>query len=148
MREEVLRRFFEGKCSAAELALDVAGSARREDVICTVVTIEDMKQPFTVTADMGIRLCDAVLQGELPPDALETIGFALISSEAFQWDGEQDDVLANVIADWSCPEVNYPLTRENVGRCRDWLARAAAYPERPAVTSSGELIKVTKKKKL
>ena len=46
-------------------------------------SIEDMDDEFTVTAAMLVCLCDVVLQGELEPDALHSIGFALVVSDAF-----------------------------------------------------------------
>ena len=48
-----------------------------------MVSIEDMDEEFTVTAAMLVRLCDVVLQGELEPDALHGIGFALAASIRF-----------------------------------------------------------------
>src|SRR5438094_5779953 len=77
------------------------------------VRIEDMDESFTVTRPMLISLCDAVVAGSLPPQELRTIGFALESSDKFEWDGDADELVADVIADWSCPEINYPLTVEN-----------------------------------
>ena len=148
MREQVLRDFFEGRSSAPELQRDVAGSTKRAGPKATVVSIEDMDKDFVVTADMAVRLCEAVLRGELLPDALHTIGFALMASDRFQWDGD-DEVVAGVIADWSCPEVNYPLTLENVQRFREWLMRTNPYPAKPPLTSDGgNLISVAEKKSI
>jgi len=146
MRERVLRDFFEDKATAAELAEDVAGSISYKSQKVSVVSIEDMDGEFTVTAAMLIGLCDVVLQGELEPDALHSIGFALMASDAFCWDADEDDVLANVISDWSCPEGNYPLTLENVKRFRAWLTRSEPYPQKPALKKSGNLVSVTEKK--
>jgi hypothetical protein len=149
MREQVLRDFFEGRSSAAELERDVAGSTKGTGPRASVVSIEDMDKDFVVTADMAVRLCEAVLRGELLPDTLHTIGFALMASDRFQWDGENDEVLASVIADWSCPEVNYPLTLENVQRFRAWLMGTDPYPAKPPLTSDGgNLISVTEKKSM
>ena len=113
----------------------------------SVVSIEDMEDEFTVTAAMLVRLCDVVLQGELEPDALHSIGFALMASDAFCWDGDEDDVLANVIGDWSCPEVNYPLTLENVKRFRSWLTRSEAYPQKPTLKAGGNIVSITEKER-
>jgi hypothetical protein len=146
MREQVLRNFFEGRSSAAELGRDVAGSIKRAGPKASVVSIEDMDKDFVVTADMAVRLCEAVLREELLPDALHTIGFTLMASDKFQWDAD-DEVLASVIADWSCPEVNYPLTLESVQRFRTWLMRTDPYPAKPHLTGNrGKAISVTEKK--
>lgn len=148
MRERVLRAFFEDKATATELARDVAGSLSQKGQKTSVLSIEDMDEEFAVTAAMLVRLCDVVLQGKLEPEALHSIGFALMASDAFCWDADDDDVLANIIADWSCPEVNYPLTLENVGRFRAWLMRSEPYPQKPALKEGGNIVSVTEKKRL
>jgi hypothetical protein len=147
MRERVLREFFEDKASVAELARDVAGSISQKSPEISVVSIEDMDGEFTVTASMLVRLCDVVLSGELEPGALHSIGFALTASDTFCWDSDEDDVLAEVIADWSCPEVNYPLTIENVKCFRAWLTRSEPYPSKPPLRAGGNIISVTEKKR-
>ena len=73
-----------------------------------------MDGEFHVTAPRLVRLCDVVLDGEPGAEALHSIGFALMASDTFCWDADEDEVLAEIIADWSCPEVHYPLTIENV----------------------------------
>jgi hypothetical protein len=70
-----------------------------------------------------------------------------MASDSFEWDAEKDEVLADVIADWSCPEVNYPLTLESVQRFRAWLTRTEPYPAKtPLKSSDWRIISVTKKK--
>jgi hypothetical protein len=146
MRERVLRDFFENKATAAELAQEVAGAISQKTEKMSVVSIEDMDEEFAVNAAMLVRLCDVVLQGDLEPDALHTIGFALMASDAFCWDADEDDVLANVIGDWSCPEVNYPLTLENVNHFLAWLTRSEPYPPKPPLKKGGNIVSVTEKK--
>jgi len=150
MREDVLKRFFLGEATAAELARDVAGSIKQLSSIVSRVEIEDMNDELRVTRPMLVSLCDAVLGGSLPPDALGTIGFALEASDKFAWDGGADELVARVIADWSCPEINYPLTLENVGRFRDWLTGTDTYPTPPKTVSGvrGPLISQREKKSL
>jgi len=111
------------------------------------VAIEDMGTEFSVTRPMLVSLTDAVLAGALPPDALATIGFALEASDKFVWDGDSDELVASVIADWSCPEINYPLTLENVAKFRAWLTGGEPYPERPstATKDGGRLVSVREK---
>jgi len=95
---------------------------------------------------MAVALCDAVLKGDLPADGLRTIGFALMASDRFHWDGDKDAVLPDVIGYWSCPEINYPLTVENVQRFRAWLTRTEPYPAKPTQRRHGNLVSVTEKK--
>jgi hypothetical protein len=51
-------------------------------------------------------------------EALNTIGFALQASDAFEW---EDEVISEVLADWSAPEVNFELSAETLNMHRDWL---------------------------
>lgn len=147
MREKVLRDFFRGTVSGTELARDVAGATKQTSQVTSVTSVEDMDEEFVVTAEMAVRLCDAVLQGELPAHNLATIGFALMASDKFCWDSDTDDVLTNVISDWSCPEINYPLTLDNVARFRAWLLRAEPYPEKPqAAQTAGKIMSFREKK--
>lgn len=147
MREETLRQFFEGTITARELAQDVAGSAMKASSKVSIVSVENMDNDFKVPTEMAMRLCDAVIVGELPADDLHAIGFALQASERFHWDGDEDEVLAEVLADWSCSEVNYPLTLENVRRFKNWLTGAEPYPAKPPIARNrGSIMSVTKKK--
>ena len=147
MRELILRQFFEGTSSARELASDLLGSTRQSGSKIKITSIEDMDAQFRVTSEMAVRLCDAVLAGEIPAESLETVGFALQTSDKFEWDGDEDEALASVIADWSCPEVNYPLTIDNVRRFREWLLRSEPYPTNSNVPGlgGGNIITVTEK---
>ncbi|HKU22585.1 MAG TPA: hypothetical protein VJQ50_16335 [Terriglobales bacterium] len=146
MHEQVLRDFFENKASATELRRDIDGSTKTHGAY-SQVSIVDMDEEFTVTAAMAVRLCDVVLHGELPPEALKALGFALQASDKFCWDGDEDEVLANVISDWSCPDVNYPLTLENVERFRAWLLRIEPYPPKPPIRDTPwRITSVTEKK--
>src|SRR5207237_10567242 len=95
------------------------------------VRIEDMDESFTVTRPMLISLCDAVVAGSLPPQELRTIGSALESSDKFEWDGDADELVADVIADWSCPEIKHPLTGDTVAGFRASLTRTETYPTQP-----------------
>src|SRR5713101_7110723 len=149
MREIVLRDFFLGRARPLELARDVFGSTKKVGPISFVLEVEDMQDEFLVTREMLVSLCDAVLSGQLPPQELSAIGFALVASHSFVWDAE--DVVGNVIHDWSCPEVNYPLTVDNVQRFKNWLLQLEPYPTKPRLTSPSEherLISRTEKKSL
>ncbi|HZR66415.1 MAG TPA: hypothetical protein VFA85_14815 [Terriglobales bacterium] len=150
MREEILKKFFLGEVSATELAADLSGSTKRLTKIVSNISIEDMEGQFVVTRPMLVLLCDAVLSGSLRAEELRTIGFALEASDHFEWDGDTDEITANVIADWACPEVNYPLTQENIRRFRTWLTNVEPYPSRPnqVVNYGGGVISVTQKKSI
>lgn len=149
MREVVLRDFFLGLATPAELARDVRASTKQVGAISFEIKIEDMEDQFSVTREMLVALCDAVLSTQLAAQELSTIGFALAASESFLWDTE--DIVHEVIHYWSCPEINYPLTLENVHRFRLWLLYPESLPQRPAITQRTgpeQLISMTKKKSI
>jgi hypothetical protein len=120
MKEWVLKRFFEGQAFAQELAADLAGSMvrRSHDVIEHRIAVMD--EHFNLRVEHLVRLCDAVLEGVVEPEHLETIGFCLVTSQRFALPSEtsDSDYLAEVLHDWAAPEINYPLTRANVGQWR------------------------------
>jgi hypothetical protein len=124
MRETILRQFFEGNASDRELADDVSGSLSRRGNEGTV-RIERMDSEFLVKAQHLVRLCEAVLSGALDPKYLVAIGFALQSSDAFTWDGSTEDGerVAETASDWSAPEINFPLTIENVRGWKSYLMK-------------------------
>jgi hypothetical protein len=137
MREVILRDFFLGHATAEALAKDVQDSVKRLGPIHYSIEIEDMEAEFSVTREMLVSLCDAVLSGQFPAHELSTIGFALEASDKFTLEGE--DVVGRVIDDWACPEINYPLTLENIQRCKNWLLKLEPHPEKssPKPSSKG-----------
>jgi len=70
-----------------------------------------------------VRVCDTVIRGDIRPATLKAIGFFLLASDHFAWDGDtqQGGLVAETVYDWAGPEVNYPLTLENVVRFRERL---------------------------
>ena len=68
--------FLKAKLPAVELARDVSGSTRQSTPTVSITSVEDMDEDFQVTADLGVKLCDAVLAGDLPAESLRTIGFS------------------------------------------------------------------------
>jgi hypothetical protein len=125
----MLADFFVGRIGAGELASELRCSEQQIDAIKRCVTIEDMKTDFLVTRDMAPRVCDCALRGELGPEELRLAGCVIVTSDRFTWG--DDDLLAEVLTDWSCPDVNYPLTDEYLRLFRSWLDGSATYPVKP-----------------
>lgn len=145
MREEELRRYFLGQRSAAELSEDLRGSMSVIDQVHFSVQIVDMKESYSLTRFDLVSLCDAFIKGDISPDALEIIGFALMASDGFDWD---DDVISEILSDWSAPEVNYELNAVTIRIHRQWLMGEAAPPtreRRDTNASGGQLISMRSK---
>ena len=118
MREEELRRYFMGEASVSQLAEDISGSVVKIDDLQSEILIADMQSSFSLQRDHVIRLCEAFLERALTPEALTTVAFALQASDAFEW---EDEVISEVLSDWSAPEVNFELNAETLNMHRDWL---------------------------
>ena len=86
-----------------------------------------MDSDFKISPQHLILICDAVLKGALPPALLEAVGFCLVASDHFYWDGDTSDgeLVANTAYDWSAPEINHPLTLENVGKFKERLVKGS-----------------------
>jgi len=130
MREEVLKRYFEARASVEELESDLAGSREKVSEIEYRLHIVDMDSDFEVKRDHLLKLCDAVLHGELEAESLRIIGDALMMSDHFTWDGDREEVISEVTFCWSAPEINYPLTNESVAMFRRWLLGEESLPKR------------------
>jgi hypothetical protein len=130
MREEELRRYFMGEASVSQLAKDISGSLVKVDDLQSEIRIADMQGSFSLQRDHVIRLCEAFLDRALTPEALNTIGFALQASDAFEW---EDEVISEVLADWSAPEVNSELNAETLNIHRDWLLGYGEPPVRKPI---------------
>jgi hypothetical protein len=141
MREDVLRRYFTGEVPVSVLATDLQGSATRLDAVRETVAIEDMQVSFRVSRLHVVMLCDAFLQKSINAESLSTVAFGLIASDHFEWD---DDVVSEVLHDWSAPEINLSLNDKTINMHRSWLVGAAeSAPHRsrvPPGSAPGRLV--------
>jgi hypothetical protein len=136
VKEATLRDFFRGTVSVDRLATEVreaveplSGTGRR-------VHIQDLPagEDVSITAEMLVELCDAVLTDALPGPALETIAFAILASDHLHW-AEDDELVGRVLYDWASPEINWELTSGNVRMFRDWLTGKVRPPSEPDITT-------------
>jgi hypothetical protein len=104
-----------------------------------------MREPFSLTRLHLVSLCDAFIEKELSPDDLNTVAFALLASDTFDWD---DDITSEVLSDWSAPEINYELNAETINMHRTWLLGTAKPPPRElrdGESKAGHLLSVRTK---
>ena len=119
-----------GEASISQLAKDISGSVVKIDELQSEIRIAEMQSSFSLQRDHVIRLCEAFLDRTLTPEALNTIGFALQASDAFEW---EDEVISEVLSDWSAPEVNFELNAETLNMHRDLLLSYGDPPVRKPV---------------
>jgi hypothetical protein len=127
MREDVLRQFFLADVSIDHLVQDLRDTVKHLNSVESTVAVEDMQQSFLLERKHVVKLCDAALSHTLTSEALTTLAFALMASDHFEWD---DDTLSEVLSDWSCPEINFPLNETTLKMHRAWLIGDADPPLR------------------
>jgi hypothetical protein len=122
MREEILKQFFTGEVGPKVLAKDLVDSMITKGDV-TKHPIEDMRESFQLGPEHLIRLCDAVLNGEIKPQYLQSIGFCIVASDKFEYDTDtaEGNLVGETLLDWSAPIINYPLTKTNVEKFRQRL---------------------------
>jgi hypothetical protein len=126
MTEQALLDYFQGKLSAEELAKDLKGSQIRSGYDTTSVYITPINSEegeFIVMKEHLLQLCNDTLSGKLETIDLNTIAFALFTSDFFSRDdsSENSSVIENVVWDWDNPEIGYPLTLDNVKKWKEYL---------------------------
>src|SRR5438270_2046450 len=116
MHEATLRDFLTGVVTTDILRGDLVGTVEKLGGKMHRHHIVSLEGEFEVTSSQLLRLCDAVLSGDLDPAELETVGFCMIASDYFHWDSETLDGarVAETRHDLASPEINYPLTLETV----------------------------------
>lgn len=125
MRERILKDYFLNKTTVDLLAIDLKDSQNKKGFDTTSVSIELIKEPgeFEISIDFLLRLCDAAINGKLTMTDLNTIAFALITSEYFTWDSDSSDGkrIETVIFDWDNPEIGFDLTIDNLRLWKEYL---------------------------
>ena len=123
MRAALLRDFFLGRVAGEELARDLAGTTERVGFDSYRHHMTDLEEDFAVESAHLIRLCDAVLAGAVPAEALADVGFGMIASDHFLWDTDspEGELVGNTLYDWSGPEINFPLNAKTVAKFRHRL---------------------------
>ena len=129
MRELLLREFFEGQATAADLARDLVGTRGAAEPYgvraSAAYRIEPMTSTFRVAPAHLVRLVDARLARALSEADLATVCFCLegVSVERFRWDADSDDGerVANALFWLGTPEINYPLTDVVLAKIRHYL---------------------------
>ena len=123
MHAAVLRDFFLGRVSGEELAADLAGTTERVGFDSYRHHMTDLDEDFPVVSAHLVRLCDSVIAGAVPAEALADVGFGMIASDHFLWDTDSPDGnrVGNTLYDWSSPEINFPLNTRTVAKFRHRL---------------------------
>ena len=124
MKESILKKYFEDKVSAQILGEDLKDSQQRTGYDTTSVLIESLGHgEFEIKKEHLIKLCKEYLQNQINSKDLNTIGFALMSSDFFFWDNEtiSGKSIDQVISDWDNENIGYDINRKNVQLWKEYL---------------------------
>lgn len=125
MTEQTLLNYFQNTATVDVLAEDLKGSQKKSSYDTTSVYVKtvDTDKGFNITKDHLIKSCDDVIRGKLTTTDLNTIAFAIISSDFFTWNNETDEatLIETVIHDWDNPEIGFDITVKNVGHWKEYL---------------------------
>ncbi len=131
MREDTIAKLCVRELDAHTLDAETFAAVEKRDAIVSRIHIRDMEQSFPLKREHILRLCEAGITGTISPSSLTTIAFALLASDRFEWD---DEIISEVLYDWSAPEINYPLNRETLTMNKEWLTGVAAPLAKPALS--------------
>ena len=125
MTEQTLLNYFLNTATVDELKGDLKGSNQKTSYDTTSVYVNPIHtdKEFNVTKDHLIKLCDDAISGKLTTTDLNTIAFAIISSDFFTWDNQTEDtnLIETVIYDWDNPEIGFDITVKNIGHWKEYL---------------------------
>lgn len=127
LNDSILIPFFLEELSVAELQEQVQEELEREEEASYHYTFQDNDSIQHLSPEDLLRLCTAVRQGELQPEALPLIAQAISDSEKFEW---EDERVSEVLYFWLEESERYPPEQpENMERFARWLTGEEALPE-------------------
>jgi len=120
MTEKALLNYFLSKVSVEDFSKDLQDSQVKTSYDTTSVYVIPISrindEEYNVTRDNLIQLCNDTLNAKLTLTDINTIAFAIITSEFFTWDDTADDaeIIETVIYDWDNPEIGFSLSLHNI----------------------------------
>jgi len=124
MTEQKLKEYLDSKLTADQFALDLKDSQQKTGYDTTTVYIENFNEgEFEITIEHLIKLLDDTISNKLKPIDLNTIGFALMTSDYFKWNDESEvgERISKVIFEIDNPEIGFDLTTKNIQLWKEYL---------------------------
>lgn len=111
MNEKILEKYFNNQINYKEL------------IDKLFIESIELEYEYLITRNNLIKLCELALNGKLSLNSLKNIAFHLIGSDFFEWDSNEKDgeIISITLFDWDNPEINYPLTIENLKLWKQYL---------------------------
>lgn len=123
MKETTLKCYFENKVPPSSLRLALDDIKGKQTLSAYSNFTLDLGDSYTVTINDLIKLCDDLLGGTFEETDIKIIAFLMIASDHFCWRTGTfpGNVISEILYDWYVPEINYPITKENVEIIKDGL---------------------------
>jgi hypothetical protein len=123
MNARVLRDFLEDRIRANVLSADLHDAFEQTSLDSFRLQMTDITEDFAVRPEHLVKLCDAVLTGQLEAEALRAVGFGMIASDHFDWDADAPGgaEVVETLHDWASPEANYGLSPNVVAKFKHRL---------------------------
>jgi hypothetical protein len=124
MNERKLKEYFENLVTVDQLALDIKDSRKKTGYDVDSIYVDTISTgEFEVKKEHLIKLCNDTLNGKLSPSDINSLAFALIASDFFNWDNETPDgkIISEIIFDWDNPDIGFDLTFKNIELWKEYL---------------------------
>jgi hypothetical protein len=138
LRESDVKNYFEGNISievlidriqSQEIERNIPEVSNRQNTPRAIKIKYDKEfhdlqtKQFVLTKSHLIQLCNDFLAGRISAWDLEDIAFILYACDGIDWgnDGEERKLIADVMFNFSSPEINYSLTKDYVEKVKDFL---------------------------
>ena len=125
MTELKLKKYFENVLTVEQLKVDLKDSQQKTGYDVTTVYIDSLNEgEFEIKKEHLIKLFDDTISGKISPLELNTIGFALMASDFFYWDGEtiEGEIIGNVIFELDNHDIGHDLTMKNIQLWKEYLS--------------------------
>jgi hypothetical protein len=117
--------------------LDAARAERLASRDAAVPVQADLERDVVLTRNDLARLAEAHLAGGLSVATLTIVARAILASERITWNeaGDDGELIAEILWDWSAPDDQFPLTTQDVAAHRGRLL-SSDKPSKSRMTST------------
>lgn len=123
MKESILRDYFSGEIDGGSLQVFLSEIVGVNELNAESNLACDLTSDFELRLDHLVMICDDFASEYFEASHVTAIAVFLLASDHFDWDSQTPTgaVIAELISDWSTPEIDYPITTENMNAIRSSL---------------------------
>lgn len=123
LKETQLADYFDEIITPGALRLFIASVLGENELKQYENVLNDLRNDRDVRASDLIKLCDDFASGEFKQSEITSIALFLEGSDHFMWDSSKPEgaMIAEILDDWSAPEVAYPINNKTIRAVRKCL---------------------------